>query len=405
MLIKYRHNTDPSRRGFTLIELAMVLVLVSLMTGFALQATQGSGDLECYASTRTQMAAIHKAMDQFVSSHNRYPAPAGSGLGVTDPNVGREYVGGSIANAGLYFGALPFQALGLPSSYAADCWGNKFTYIVTQALVDSTNFTDSNISGSITVYSGSLATHSTITTSGAYAVISHGAEALGAFKRNYIGAPDHTLCNVKQASGAILRIDKENCDTNNNVIYVAPFNNGNGADLNPSFFDDLVLYNEKPAGLRCTLPWDPGTSIASGASVTAYNDNTCDSVQRTCNGGTLGGDVTYNKGTPTACQDWYFGWVNIRFRDGTPIVGNNWASCNTGTVLRVPLSLPDPGCVNSAWNCPSGDYSGTYPGGARTWWCPIWDVDHVSGPGKDVEEQCVTQHVPFDCSVSYPIVP
>lgn len=239
-------NSKPLRRGFSLIEMAMVLVVAGLMVSFGLKATQGRDD--CYATTSNQLRTIQTAMDQFVDSNRRYPVPAGSAIGPNDPLFGKEASTSPLSpsidqTAGAvpeYVGSLPFQALGLPISFAADCWGNQFTYMVTPTLTDTTGFKLYSNTGTITVGSGSRITGTLLTGKAAYAVISHGADALGASGRNYVGAKIH--CDQT----ATPRIDAENCDINNNLVFTSTFNNGNNPN---NFFDDIIIYAEKP----CTL--------------------------------------------------------------------------------------------------------------------------------------------------------
>ncbi len=237
-MLKHLLDGFLKHRGFSLIELSVVLVITSLMLGFGLQATQSSSTVDCMAVTRTQITTIHNAIDNYVRSKNIYPMPAGRALGVTDPMFGRaapSATSGSIdrlasdpANP-ILFGALPFQTLGLPASFAADCWGNKFTYNVAQNLtVDQPTYATN--AGAIIVNTGTLADPIPITTPtklAAYVVISHGADGVGSAKKNasakgWLGAA---------TAGA--KIDAENADGNTNrIIFAAAFNNGKSAGAN-----------------------------------------------------------------------------------------------------------------------------------------------------------------------------
>ena len=83
------------RRGFSLIELSVVLVVSSLMLGFGLQAVQSTGAVDCTAITRQQMITIHAAVDKYVKAHGFYPRPAARGVAITDPQFGRQVAAGS----------------------------------------------------------------------------------------------------------------------------------------------------------------------------------------------------------------------------------------------------------------------------------------------------------------------
>jgi len=123
------------RRGFSLIELSLALAISGLMVGFALQSQQATATADCYASTRLQLIDINGAIQRFARKNDRLPLPAARDVGVEGVTYGREAGGAAIDVAGTTsWGALPFQALGLNTSYAADCWGNKFTYYVSELL-------------------------------------------------------------------------------------------------------------------------------------------------------------------------------------------------------------------------------------------------------------------------------
>ena len=237
------------RRGFSLLELSMVLVISGLMVSFVLQANkQAAPASDCYITTRAQMNAIRNAIEIFARRNDRLPLPAPRNVGIESIKYGRESTAGSAdidtyssgTSASISFGALPFQALGLSPSYASDCWGNKFTYAVTTALTASTSavgFLDTSVDGNITVKSGT-APASTITTKAAYAIISHGEDGIGAVKSNYSAAnPAHAWCLGATA------LKHYNCNIAGQLAN-PPFNNGSSAGAN--YFDDIIVTSGRP---------------------------------------------------------------------------------------------------------------------------------------------------------------
>jgi prepilin-type N-terminal cleavage/methylation domain-containing protein len=236
------------KRGFSLLELAMVLVIASLMLNFVLKASSVSTNADCYARTRTQLHAIREAMDRFTYRNDRLPMPAQRNVAVNNPQYGREAVVGNLTVAGAsVWGALPFQALGLNSAYAGDCWGNKFTYVVTTAMTTnatSGGFPDPAVTGAITVKSSASSNFSTAN----YVVISHGEDELGAAALNYAGA-------ANWCSGST-DIKYTNCLATSATAMNAPFNNGTNATL---YFDDVLIAGaEKPVADECPLcPYIP----------------------------------------------------------------------------------------------------------------------------------------------------
>jgi prepilin-type N-terminal cleavage/methylation domain-containing protein len=297
------------RKAFTLIELALVLVLVSLMTGFGLKVLQNRtpGVGSCYASTRDQLRVIGAATDTYARNNGAYPMPARLDAGISGTVYGLADSGANLTSTGggaakVWFGALPFATLKLPASYAADCWGNKFTYAVTDLLASSGTYAAG--SGAITVRAGNWSAAPTacggggncLSSQAAYVVVSRGENALVACQRNYTGAASGCYCNSQQADASVTRPDKENCDTNNADFYVSAFNNGANA---ANYFDDLVTFQEKAAAMAAScLPADvswstncggPVGQLADGASTIISNSKAHYSGSATvqCSNGTL----------------------------------------------------------------------------------------------------------------------
>ncbi|MES2984161.1 MAG: type II secretion system protein [Pseudomonadota bacterium] len=220
-------------RGFTMLELTIVIAISGLMLGFVLQATKSNQSSECYATTKVQLATVQTAITSFVRKNDRYPMPARRDIGVSDANYGREAVAANLTVSGTTtWGALPFQALGLPTSFAGDCWGNKFTYVVTTALTTnaaSGGYLDAAVVGTITVKSGASTTSST---AAAYAVISQGEDMLNAAALN---ATSVSWC------GTGTTLATYNCYPANSPATVANALFNNGKNAGAAYFDDLVI--------------------------------------------------------------------------------------------------------------------------------------------------------------------
>lgn len=254
-----------NRAAFTLVELAVALVIVSLMTGFALQAFQGSRNVNCLQTTRDQILTIQKALDKFTFKNQRLPKPALLATGSGNPVFGAEASTGYIAIAAsgdnVLMGVVPNATLGLDNSYAADCWGNKFVYAVTEKLTSSDGASGypGNNTGKITLKTGTLASPTTLSTSIAYVVVSMGPDGFGA---NPLTVADATIrhCTGSTAS----RVDRENCDFTvggNTTFFSNAINTGDTA----SHFDDLLIYKEKPATLVSNVYcWGLGSNGKNG---------------------------------------------------------------------------------------------------------------------------------------------
>lgn len=335
------------QQAFTLLEMAVVLVIVALMASFAIKLPPASSK-DCYSVTRAQQREIQNALDRYVRANNFYPRPAGRALGVNDPLYGVaasssaaasiDRIGGG--STAVLVGALPFATLGLNGRFAADCWGNKFTYYVSDQLVTNTTYMDNDSAGHITVRTGTLSTPSTLTGSAAYAVVSHGANALGASPRNYTA--DKKLCNTEQSNGSLSRIDKENCDSNNREVFSADFNNGNDS---AQFFDDLVVYSNKTGFTGCNsavVTWS-----TCSATVIALQNQGSTNVENTAGGYTGTATVSCNNGTLNVSG---LSCTSTSSCTGQPV---NWAPGCSGTVGNLSH-----GGTTSVNNTASG-YSGS----------------------------------------------
>ncbi|MGZ8256366.1 MAG: type II secretion system protein, partial [Gallionella sp.] len=83
-------KTTPKTLGFTLIEMAMVLMIVALVLGGMLPVISGQIEQQRTNETRKQLAEIREALLGFVVTNNRLPCPATGAL-----NTGVEAVTGT----------------------------------------------------------------------------------------------------------------------------------------------------------------------------------------------------------------------------------------------------------------------------------------------------------------------
>ncbi len=105
--------------GFTLVELAIVLVIVALLAGGLMVGIAAQRNAAENIDAQHQLESIREALLGFAMANGRLPCPALPALASTDiNNAGKE-------NCAQPFGVVPWVTLGLPE---ADPWGNRFTY-------------------------------------------------------------------------------------------------------------------------------------------------------------------------------------------------------------------------------------------------------------------------------------
>lgn len=117
-------------RGFTLVEIAIVLVIVGLMVGGLLTPLTVQLEQRRVAETRRALEEAREALIGYALRFGYLPCPAVSASnGLEDREEGQNRCRGEKRQ-----GFLPWAALGLPK---LDSWGHLYRYSVTPAFSDS----------------------------------------------------------------------------------------------------------------------------------------------------------------------------------------------------------------------------------------------------------------------------
>ncbi|HUP29653.1 MAG TPA: type II secretion system protein [Usitatibacter sp.] len=120
-----------SSRGFTLIEVVMVLLIVSVVIAMAAVMTRGVVGAQKRSLTATRMSGVEVALAQFVVQRKRLPCPADGTLDTAHNNAGiegaRTATGGCTAQQD---GVVPWRAIALSEAEATDGWDRRLTYRV-----------------------------------------------------------------------------------------------------------------------------------------------------------------------------------------------------------------------------------------------------------------------------------
>lgn len=124
-------KTINSAKGFSLVEMAVVLVIVGLLLSISLVPMSAQMDARNYAEAKRDVDTAKEALLGFLASYGRMPCPDVTGDGLEDscPNSN------STASTS---GDLPWLTLGLKSK---DPWGQAYKYRVNNAFTTNLNFT------------------------------------------------------------------------------------------------------------------------------------------------------------------------------------------------------------------------------------------------------------------------
>lgn len=241
-------------RGFTLVEMTIVFVIMSLVLTVGVSALTAQYETVRLSTTRKNQEIIQQALTNFIARNGRLPCPAVRGLAPGTAGYGVEAAspgactGAASSGAGLAIvatGIVPFVSLGLNDDTASDGYLNRFTYQVVASATAPTATGPGGVQmpagmrGYITVHSGSPAAvglapagnQTNFCPLGNYnpcaavaVIVSHGKNGLGAFTssgtRLPMPASADEVANTDD-DGAFVRRDQ--------------------TEGGPNHFDDLLL--------------------------------------------------------------------------------------------------------------------------------------------------------------------
>jgi prepilin-type N-terminal cleavage/methylation domain-containing protein len=116
-----------SKNGFTLVEMAIVLMIVGLLLGGLLVPLSAQMDQRNISDTQKAMSEIKEALIGYALANGRLPCPAKPTIATGTTNAG-------VADCTLTTGVVPWATLGVNET---DAWGDRYTYRVTSDFTDA----------------------------------------------------------------------------------------------------------------------------------------------------------------------------------------------------------------------------------------------------------------------------
>lgn len=212
------------QRGFSLVEIAIVLVIVGLMIGGLLTPLTVQMEQRRVADTRRMLDDAREALVGYAVRHGHLPCPAISA------NNGEEDRTGQRCTDERRDGFLPWATLGLPK---LDAWNHLYRYSVTPAFADSGQRFKLVTPRDITLYTrdanGTLA-YAAPAQDVPAVVVSHGANGAGAFSELGIAV-------ASPAGGN----DDERANAQSDVNFVSRQHSDNRGGQGGAF-DDIVVW-------------------------------------------------------------------------------------------------------------------------------------------------------------------
>lgn len=219
-------------RGFSLIELAIVLVIVTLLIGGLAVPLTAQVQARRIAETRADMNTIREAIIGYAmrqpAGQPYLPCPD-DGSGLAEGDEGSRDAGRCLNTRG----KLPWRTLGVDN---ADAWGNRFTYAVTRdftndrSLISVNDGFDSNAPGDLEVHTGQNCSGGGIAHQVAVVVVSHGPNGRGA--QNKSGGTPLAPAQLPASERANLIVPTAPC-TDKDFVSLTPLDDD---------FDDLIVW-------------------------------------------------------------------------------------------------------------------------------------------------------------------
>ena len=240
-------------RGFTLIEMAIVMVIAGLIMAGIMEALAFRLQQQHAAETKDRIERIQTALLEYASQNGRLPCPASRTAAIGTPEFGMQTdcttapAAGTVEEDSLAppdpitgstpkvrIGAVPVKDLRLSKGHMADGWGRRITYAVATDLA-STASSYASHDGVISVTDQDGNSQIIPADTAAFVVLSHGPDGRGGY--DYLnGSLSPDVCGNPATDG----IDAENCN-DDSLFLDEIYSTAGGA----GYYDDYIAWAPK----------------------------------------------------------------------------------------------------------------------------------------------------------------
>lgn len=121
--------------GFSLVELAIVVLIVSILLTMGLAAFSVQVDTVALSATQKKQETIKDALIAYLRTNRRLPCPETTAIAGNTPTgtETRLTANDPTTQCASFWGTIPFATLGLSREAALDGYGNFFSYFVSSS--------------------------------------------------------------------------------------------------------------------------------------------------------------------------------------------------------------------------------------------------------------------------------
>jgi prepilin-type N-terminal cleavage/methylation domain-containing protein len=214
-------------RGFSLIEMAVVLFVITLLIGSLLVPLGAQVEQRQISEMEKALQEIREALLGYAVANGYLPCPDTGTNGLENINAGTGFCNTITANVAC--GRLPHATLGVANS---DVWGNRLTYCVNEQFArraPAATFALTTVGTDVNICGTAATCGAPISASAVLAVVSHGRNGFGAIN----------LGTAAQNPSAPHADEQENYDNNDRFIV---WRTRTGAGAPAGEFDDIVVW-------------------------------------------------------------------------------------------------------------------------------------------------------------------